>query len=235
MLEFVTNNVDSDCPEYCHTHQPSMSGSAPAIRFDLDLDMAAQVFRSGFLILDPRRFVLSRNRNADDILEERNVLKIANGYLVIEKAYIQRAVDEQLKRIAASVAAGTFDPAHFTFIGVPDRNGAVRYALKAVTAVERGRGLEILMAVVDLADKTGPTRSTFSAVFGLSEREAELAELFSRGWRLEQISVQMNVALNTARVHLRNIFAKTNCSGQLELMRMLSRLSGVLLFLGQLI
>jgi DNA-binding CsgD family transcriptional regulator len=234
MLDFVTNNVDADNSECCLTNRQAISESTPAFRYDLDLDMAAQVFRSGFLILDQRRFVLSRNRNADDILEERNVLKVANGYFVVEKAYIQRAVDEQLKRITASVAAGTFDAAQFPFIGVPDRNGAVRYALKVVTAVERGRGLEILMAIVDLADKTGPTRSTFSAVFGLSEREAELAELFSRGWRLEQISAQMNVALNTARVHLRNIFAKTNCSGQLELMRMLSRLSACLLFLGQL-
>jgi DNA-binding CsgD family transcriptional regulator len=79
--------------------------------------------------------------------------------------------------------------------------------------------------VVDFNDRSGPSRSTVSTVFRLSAREAELAELFSQGLGLEAIAETMGIALNTARVHLRNIFQKTSCSTQLELFRRLTRLT----------
>jgi DNA-binding CsgD family transcriptional regulator len=194
-------------------------------KFDLQSDVARKLFRSGLLVLDAHRNVMCENANATAILAGAEVLRIANGCLVIEKAHIQRGLDEQLRRVAAAVTEEMFDPGEISFIGVPDRTGAVRYALKVIGAAKRDQGPEILVAVVDLAERTGPSRRAFTAVFGLSEREAELAELFALGWRLEEISKKMNVALNTVRVHLRSIFSKTNCTGQLELMRVLSRLA----------
>jgi DNA-binding CsgD family transcriptional regulator len=56
-------------------------------------------------------------------------------------------------------------------------------------------------------------------VFTLSEREAELAELFASGLRVDAIAGRMRISVNTARVHLRNVFAKTGCTSQIELAR----------------
>jgi DNA-binding CsgD family transcriptional regulator len=217
--------ADSDPPLSAY-HSPNTSETTLQSRkFDLQSDVARKLFRSGLLLLDASRNVICENANATAILAGAEVLRIANGCLVIEKAHIQRGLDEQLRRVAAAVTEEMFDPGEISFIGVPDRTGAVRYALKVIGAAKRDQGLEILVAVVDLAERTGPSRRAFTAVFGLSEREAELAELFALGWRLEEISKKMNVALNTVRVHLRSIFSKTNCTGQLELMRVLSRLA----------
>jgi DNA-binding CsgD family transcriptional regulator len=198
------------------------------VRIQVDLDTAGRMFNSGLMVLDDRTNVVSINRVATDLIDDCEVLRIVNGRLVVERAYVQRAVEELLKRIRISLAEDGFDPSRNDFIGVPDRSGTVRYALKVMSAVRTEGGAEFLVAVVDLIDRAAPSRSAFSSVFRLSEREAELAELFSKGLRLEEIARQMGVALNTARVHLRSIFVKTNCTGQLELMRMLTRLTGVI-------
>jgi len=179
--------------------------------------------------------VRSINQVAADLLEGCPVLRIKDGYFVIERAAVQRGFSELLRRVSNSVAERTFDRDRNDFIGVPDRSGAIRYALKVMSAVRVESGTEFLIAIVDLVDRAAPSRSTVASVFRLSEREAELAELFSRGLRLEEIAQQMGVALNTARVHLRSIFSKTNCAGQLELMRMLTRLASVSFTVAQLV
>jgi DNA-binding CsgD family transcriptional regulator len=56
-------------------------------------------------------------------------------------------------------------------------------------------------------------------VFRLSVREAHFAELFAAGYRIDAIAQAMGVTPNTARVHLRHVFAKTGCSNQIELAR----------------
>jgi DNA-binding CsgD family transcriptional regulator len=53
-------------------------------------------------------------------------------------------------------------------------------------------------------------------------REAEFAELFAAGHRIEMIAQIMGVAMNTARVHLRHVCAKVGCTSQIELARMLA-------------
>jgi DNA-binding CsgD family transcriptional regulator len=59
-------------------------------------------------------------------------------------------------------------------------------------------------------------------VFRLSDREACFAELFAAGHRIDAIAERMGVTSNTARVHLRHVFAKTGCSSQIELARKLA-------------
>ncbi len=193
--------------------------------FDLDFETAGRLFRSGLLVVDHTRRVLATNQIAAELLQDSEGLSLINGCLSIEKAYVQRSFGFLLVQLRAAAGPGRFVPAQCALIGVPDRKGAVRYALKVMAAELGPQRAEFLLAIIDLADRAGPSREAFSAVFRLSEREAELAELFSRGFRLEQIASMMGVSLNTARVHLRNVFAKTNCAGQSELMRMFTRLT----------
>jgi DNA-binding CsgD family transcriptional regulator len=168
--------------------------------------------------------VLFSNQQAVEILEAGSGISLRKGALFIERTSIQRTFEALIKRCVETHDDNVAHDRPVEYFGVPDRTGAVRYAINVVTIATRNGLVEILLGLVDLFDARGPSRETFAAVFRLSEREAELAELFSKGLNLEEISERMGVVLNTTRVHLRSEFNKTNCSGQLALMRALSRL-----------
>lgn len=58
--------------------------------------------------------------------------------------------------------------------------------------------------------------------FGLTEREAMIAARLGRGEELAEIAAELAISRETARVHLRNIFAKTGTNRQSGLVRLVS-------------
>ena len=192
--------------------------------FPLDVDTAAKMFRSGLIAIDQNRVVLFSTPQASKVIEADEAVGLRKGMLCIERSSIQRTFEANLRK-AVELFLDDAMPDTFDFLGIPDRTGDVRYAIKIVTVTRREGMVQILLSLVDFTDNRTPCRATFASVFRLSDREAELAELFSQGFGLEEISTRMGVALNTTRVHLRSVFQKTSCSGQLALLRTLSRLT----------
>ncbi len=66
---------------------------------------------------------------------------------------------------------------------------------------------------------------TLKYKYKLSKREIEVCEWFVNGLKLEQISVQMNITLNSVRTYFKNIFHKMECNSQVELMQLLMNLT----------
>lgn len=61
--------------------------------------------------------------------------------------------------------------------------------------------------------------------YGLSNRELQMCTLFLNGLSLEDISAHCGISLQSARTYLKHIFSKTDCSSQVELMRLLMSLT----------
>ncbi|WP_430622873.1 helix-turn-helix transcriptional regulator [Acinetobacter pittii] len=61
--------------------------------------------------------------------------------------------------------------------------------------------------------------------YKLTKRELELCHLFVNGMNLKQIEQQMELTRSSIRTYLRNIFTKTECNSQAELMHFLIGLS----------
>lgn len=57
--------------------------------------------------------------------------------------------------------------------------------------------------------------------YKLAKRELEVCELFVNGLSLEQIAEHMDITYGSIRVYIKNIFAKTGCTSQTELMQLL--------------
>ena len=148
-------------------------------------------------------------------------LKAPADRLVVERTSVNRAFSELVHSTAtrqfATGACGTI-------IGVPDRQGRTRFTIRLQSFDDEEDDSLVLIAIMDLKCGGQIERSTVAMLFGLSEREAEFAELFSEGHRLQEIAKRMGVALNTARVHLRNVFVKTGSSSQIELARLFTLL-----------
>ncbi|MCH4248909.1 MAG: helix-turn-helix transcriptional regulator [Acinetobacter populi] len=57
--------------------------------------------------------------------------------------------------------------------------------------------------------------------YKLAKRELDVCELFIHGLGLEEIAQQMNITYGSIRMYIKNIFAKTKCNSQTELMQLL--------------
>ncbi|KAA8731179.1 helix-turn-helix transcriptional regulator [Acinetobacter qingfengensis] len=61
--------------------------------------------------------------------------------------------------------------------------------------------------------------------YKLAKREISVCELFVNGLNLEQIAQHMQITYGTIRIYMKNIFAKTGCASQAELMQLLMGLT----------
>ncbi|WP_336939218.1 helix-turn-helix transcriptional regulator [Acinetobacter modestus] len=57
--------------------------------------------------------------------------------------------------------------------------------------------------------------------YKLAKRELEVCDLFVNGLSFEQIAEQMSITYGSIRVYIKNIFSKTGCTSQTELMQLL--------------
>ena len=62
-------------------------------------------------------------------------------------------------------------------------------------------------------------------IYKLSKREIEVCELFVNRKNLEKIAQNMNITISSMRTYMKNIFLKTDCNSQVELMQLLMSIS----------
>ncbi len=200
--------------EFTRTHTQA---SFECVNLGLRLGPLQHCLPCGLIIVDEHRKILFENDRARTQLSAGCGLGATSGTFQIEKACVDRGFAHLVQRIAAGVVHDASRKANL--IGIPDRAGRTRYVLKLVPFERRQTRSLFLVLIMDLMGTTQVSRARAAKVFQLSEREAELAELFSLGLRVDEIAGRMGVSLNTARVHLRNVFTKTGCSNQIDLAR----------------
>jgi len=175
----------------------------------------------GLLVVSEDSTIIFASDLALSLLEEEGSgLSSKSGAFRVKRASVDRGMQD-LIRLNALGAVPTRKDSDPNVVGVPDLDGRIRYAIRVLPFADEGQeesGLA-LVAIIDLKGQQQIKRSAAASIFQLSDREAEFAVLFSRGFRIKEIAVRMEVAVNTARVHLRNVFQKTGCSNQIELAR----------------
>lgn len=86
-------------------------------------------------------------------------------------------------------------------------------------------GAAVLLVFADPAKTLATEPEYLSALWGLTSREAQLANLFSRGLDLERAAEAMGLKLSSARQMQKSLLSKSGASRQAELAAMLSRLA----------
>lgn len=83
-------------------------------------------------------------------------------------------------------------------------------------------GDPMLMAVlIDARCGAGISGMLLAEAAGLTPAEASVAGLLAQGMRVAEIATRLNVTRTTVTFHLKNIFQKTSCSRQADLIMML--------------
>ena len=182
----------------------------------LSVEVLQQCIPWGIVIVDQQRRIVFANPRGRAFLDAKSGLEERSGRVHVERANIDRSLSELVQRAAAASPTTIFSE---ETVGVPDRQGHTRYAVKVIRCrTDQGEAAALLI-ITDLLSSVHVSRAAVTKVFHLSDREAELAELFASGLRIDAIAPRMRISVNTARVHLRNVFAKTGCASQIELAR----------------
>lgn len=184
---------------------------------------ALDVMPVGVIVLSLGGAVLGANKVARDVMAGRDVLIVGRSGLEL--------VSEGRRQRFRELIAETNK--------LGDRNRPTRPKAFSATRPAGMRPLSLLIwpvrtpfaaagwdepaAVIFVGDPDRPgeiDESRLRQIYGLTGAEARVAALLARGYRLDEIAELLDVAYETTRKHLKQIFGKTGTGRQADLVRM---------------
>jgi DNA-binding CsgD family transcriptional regulator len=199
-----------------------------AQRVQLALAEAIDRLPTGLLLLDAKRRVVVRNKGAERILADNDGFRIdrhgPSADDARENATLQKLIADAMDASEGHAlrAAG--------FVAISRPSGARAYAvmvtpLLAAPGKSVASDAVVALFVADPSARFTADSEALSELYQLTYSEAELVRLLAAGLSLEEAAEKRGVSLNTARSHLKHVFAKTETSRQGELVRLI--ISGV--------
>lgn len=219
---------DDSCADFGEREKALLAHLVPHLRIAFDLHARlttthaeSELFSSAMaglavatLILDRDGRILRRNAVAARMLEDGDVIAERGGRIEPRS----RAGGNAIARIlSAPPPAGPG-----TQFAMPTPSGpAWRARAQAVPSSAYGDGAWIVLFLSDPARASGPTDESLRDRFQLTPAEAALALQLLDGALLAEAAANLDIAYNTARSHLRAIFAKTGTHRQVQLVALL--------------
>ena len=183
------------------------------------LDMLSQPV----LLITARHRAAFHNRAAHSTLKRENGLWLDGlGRLRCASPADREAIDALIDRVFETNGGSGFGGR--AFVRRPGRKPLAVSIFPFTEMAASAIGIEKL-AFVTISDPeaaTGPSPEEMRTIFGLTKSESRLAKLIADGRSLPEICEEMEITVNTARTHLKRVFAKTDTSRQTELLKLLS-------------
>ncbi|MDB5978976.1 MAG: helix-turn-helix transcriptional regulator [Nevskia sp.] len=188
------------------------------------LSQAVERFGLGLVLLDQGGALLSSNGAADGILRRKDGLRLLNAMLACDAP----AEDRRLRGIikgalqrAACGAAGEGVAVSVTRTDGCSRLGLVVQPLAPGPLDEGRRRPAVTVFLRDPLEDCNPAPSAVGQLFGLTRVETRLALEMTNGATLDEAAAILDIRRNTARTHLRSIFAKVGIQRQAGLVRVI--------------
>jgi DNA-binding CsgD family transcriptional regulator len=167
------------------------------------------------------------NPQARKIVSRADGLTVKKGQLRALRGAEDRSLGLLIAKVLETAGGEGFDSGGA--LAVPRRGGGPPYVAR-VMALRCGTkqipDAVAALAIVSDPDHSLPPREQLRTIFGLTDREADLAKLLAGGWSLKAAAARTGIAHNTARVHLAKILTKTGTRSQAALAALLRDLPG---------
>ena len=167
------------------------------------------------IILNRAGRVVRTNAVADRLLEARDGLIVADCRLRLKDAAQRKELEAMLQSLDDDPA-----PRRFRIARLSGRDLAAIAKPIAAPAFMRG-GAALALFVSDPGQDTQVDPEAIRDLFQLTRMEANLAVALANGCSLVDAADVLGIAHNTARSHLRAIFAKTGARRQSQLVHLL--------------
>jgi DNA-binding CsgD family transcriptional regulator len=185
---------------------------------------AVDGLRVGTVILDENGNVIKTNHAADEFFADKDGLRLVQGQIACDNAAENRELQKAIKH-CLSIPFGA-PPMAAEAVAVTRKSSRARLGLliRSVPLSEWSEGQHrpaVAIFIRDWERSAQPSHTTIMQLFDLTPAEATLALALANGATLDEASEQMNIRRNTARAHLRSIFAKVGVTRQTMLVRVI--------------
>ncbi|MBV6424003.1 MAG: hypothetical protein NAOJABEB_01813 [Steroidobacteraceae bacterium] len=177
----------------------------------------------GTVIFDEKGAIMRTNRIADEVLAEKDGIRISQGRLHAEFPAEDRKLQRLIKAALAQPGAAPVVPQPMSVTRVSGR-ASLGVLVRPVPPGEWPDDRHRPTAVAFIRDPGRKSQLSLEMVrhlFGLTGAEAALALLLANGYTLDEAAVELKIRKNTIRAHLRSIFAKTGVRRQTTLIHLL--------------
>jgi len=178
----------------------------------------------GAIIVDGHGRILDRDRIAEALLKQADGVAAVGGMLTLHDRKASARLRDALRKIAESERKGERSLVEAIRVERPSGKRDFGFILKPAPQPQYLDGQNSAAIVVFISD---PDRHMTMApaalvkLFGLTPAEAAFAVLLGDGLTLDEAAHELSITRNTARAHLRSIFAKTGVSRQTMLVRLI--------------
>jgi DNA-binding CsgD family transcriptional regulator len=184
---------------------------------------ALDVMPIGIILVSLGGAVLAANKVARDIMAGRDVLTVGrNGLEVLAEGRKTRFRDMLAQNTKPRERNRPSRPAAFSLVR-PSGLRPLSLLISPVRLPAGSTAWDEPAAVLFIGDPehAGDIDETrLRQIYGLTGAEARVAALLARGYRLDEIAAMLEVAYETTRKHLKQIFGKTGTGRQADLVRM---------------
>ena len=186
--------------------------------------VALDLLAHGIVLLDRAGQVIFANRTAEDILHAQDGLSLHQkelfGTRVSETTALRRLI---AAAVATSGGAGT-GAGGLILIGRPSGRPPLRVLVTPVAvrhALLGSGGAAACVFVTDPERSSLPPAGHLQRAFSFSAAETRVAMALLDGESVDAVAERLCISRNTARTHLRRLFAKTDTTRQADLIRTL--------------
>ena len=181
----------------------------------------------GGIVIDENGKILVMNAIAAELMNRRDGLTMVNGTVRATSTQDDRALQNLIR------AALSGEMSH-------DEAGRQIAQALSISRPSGARDLGVVVNSIRLGNKVGDRWRSGATIFirdpecgvradpailkqlfGFTQAESALAMQLAKGESLEEAAAELNIRSNTARAHLRSMFAKTGVTRQAELVRIL--------------
>ena len=181
----------------------------------------------GMIALSDDGTIQMANTRADVMLDANDGLRRNHGKLHIRDRKVAKALAEHLANLKNMTGDGLPE---MDWNMVADRpSGKQGYQVILGSLRLRNWNIEsratdriAIIYLHDLIDTTRPTTTQLRDFYGLTAAQARVAGAIYNGKTIAEAAAELNVSINTARTHMRGIYAKTGVNTQTELISLLT-------------
>ncbi|MFV3308402.1 helix-turn-helix transcriptional regulator [Pseudomonas sp. NY15181] len=187
---------------------------------------AVDQFAVGTIILDENGKILQTNQVAENLLREKDGLKISGDNLQVGTARDSQEFRRLVKQALLSQKSSHPSVVEAMRVQRPSGRADLGIVVRSVPLSEWNEGRHCPSVVIFVSDPEQEARAPqeiVKALFDLTPSESQLAMLLANGLTLDEASDELGISRNTARAHLRSTFSKTGVTRQTMLVRLILR------------
>jgi DNA-binding CsgD family transcriptional regulator len=184
---------------------------------------ALNALHLGTLVVDHQGYVLFSNSVAEYLIKGQKHLTLRHGRIQLDDPSQNAELCEAIRAMSRVGANLGYETNADMLFGIPSA-GSRRLCLRVCPVPESafcgnlGRPAAFLF-ISDVNAKALPLSRQLMRLYGFTAAEARLAEAVAKGQNLVEFCAHNHVSKNTAKTHLKHIFAKTGHRRQSQFVR----------------